>query len=113
MGALRLSPPVEAATSDPPSFKPCFNGKLPQSPRVIDLAAQGFPLAGGRIDVIGLTPAPTLVYRAPQHVISLTALPLSPQAGGALPPVHGHNLGGRGRGARAPLGGTALSAPPP
>src|SRR3989442_7296130 len=92
MGALRLSPPVEAATSDPPSFKPCFNGKLPQSPRVIDLAAQGFPLAGGRIDVIGLTPAPTLVYRARQHVISLTALPVSLQAGRPIRPLDGYNV---------------------
>src|SRR5260221_145130 len=58
MRALMASQPVEVASSDRHAVKPWFNGKLPQSPRVIDLAAQGFPLVGGRIDVIGLTPAP-------------------------------------------------------
>ncbi len=91
MRALMASQPVEVASSDRHTVKPWFNGKLPQSPRVIDLAAQGFPLVGGRIDVIGLTPAPTLVYRARQHVISLTALPGSLGARGPLRPIDGYN----------------------
>ena len=92
MRALMASQPVEVASSDRHAVKPWFNGKLPQSPRVIDLAAQGFPLVGGRIDVIGLTPAPTLVYRARQHVISLTALPVSLRARGPLRPIDGYNV---------------------
>ena len=92
MRALMASQPVDVASSDRHTVKPWFNGKLPQSPRVIDLAAQGFPLAGGRIDVIGLTPAPTLVYRARQHVISLTALPGSLRARGAIRPIDGYNV---------------------
>jgi len=92
MRALMASQPVEVASSDRHTVKPWFNGKLPQSPRVIDLAAQGFPLVGGRIDVIGLTPAPTLVYRARQHVISLTALPSSLRARGPLRPIDGYNV---------------------
>jgi anti-sigma factor RsiW len=92
MRALMASQPVEVASSDRHTVKPWFNGKLPQSPRVIDLAAQGFPLVGGRIDVIGLTPAPTLVYRARQHVISLTALPSSLRARGPLRAIDGYNV---------------------
>jgi anti-sigma factor RsiW len=92
MRALMASQPVEVASSDRHTVKPWFNGKLPQSPRVVDLAAQGFPLVGGRIDVIGLTPAPTLVYRARQHVISLTALPVSLRARGPLRPIDGYNV---------------------
>jgi len=92
MRALMASQPVEVTSSDRHAVKPWFNGKLPQSPRVVDLAAQGFPLVGGRIDVIGLTPAPTLVYRARQHVISLTALPVSLRARGPLHPVDGYNV---------------------
>jgi anti-sigma factor RsiW len=92
MRGLMASQPVEVASTDRHTVKPWFNGKLPQSPRVIDLAAQGFPLMGGRIDVIGLTPAPTLVYRARQHVISLTALPSSLRARGPLRPIDGYNV---------------------
>jgi anti-sigma factor RsiW len=32
-------------------------------------------MVGGRIDVIGRVPVPTLVYRHRQHLISLTAIP--------------------------------------
>jgi anti-sigma factor RsiW len=91
MRSLMASQPIDVASSDRHTVKPWFNGKLPQSPRVVDLTAQGFPLVGGRIDVIGLTPAPTLVYRARQHVISLTALPASLCAG-AIRPVDGYNV---------------------
>jgi anti-sigma factor RsiW len=90
--ALMASQPIDVASSDRHTVKPWFNGKLPQSPRVVDLAAQGFPLVGGRIDVIGLTPAPTLVYRARQHVISLTALPASLRAGAPIRPIDGYNV---------------------
>jgi anti-sigma factor RsiW len=91
MRALMASQPIEVASSDRHTVKPWFNGKLPESPRVIDLAAQGFPLVGGRIDVIGLTPAPTLVYRHRLHVISLTALPAKL---GIAPPraIDGYNI---------------------
>ena len=75
MRSLMASQPIDVASSDRHTVKPWFNGKLPESPRVVDLTTQGFPLVGGRIDVIGLTPAPTLVYRHRLHVISLTALP--------------------------------------
>jgi anti-sigma factor RsiW len=92
MRALMASETVDVASSDRHTVKPWFNGKLPQSPRVVDLAAQGFPLVGGRIDVIGLTPVPTLVYRARLHVISLTALPRSDRVSVPPQPVDGYNL---------------------
>jgi len=90
--ALMASQTVDVASSDRHAVKPWFNGKLPQSPRVVDLAAQGFSLVGGRIDVIGLTPTPTLVYRVRQHVISLTALPASHRGDAASRPIEGYNL---------------------
>jgi anti-sigma factor RsiW len=89
--ALMATQPIDVASSDRHTVKPWFNGKLPQSPRVVDLTAQGFPLVGGRIDVIGLTPAPTLVYRARQHVISLTALPAS-RTGAPIRAIDGYNV---------------------
>jgi anti-sigma factor RsiW len=91
MRALMASQTVDVASSDRHAVKPWFNGRLPQSPRVVDLAAHGFPLAGGRIDVIGLMPVPTLVYRARLHVISVTALPASHRAD-APRPIDGYNV---------------------
>lgn len=92
MRALMASEPVEVASSDRHTVKPWFNGKLPGSPRVVSLAAEGFALVGGRIDVIGLTPVPTLVYRARLHVISVTALP--PADRRIAPPhaINGYNI---------------------
>jgi anti-sigma factor RsiW len=66
---------VDVASSDRHTVKPWFATRFALAPRVVDLAAQGFPLAGGRIDVIAGAPAPVLIYRHNEHFISLTALP--------------------------------------
>jgi len=73
--ALMASQPYEVASSDRHTVKPWFNGKIPQAPRVVDLAQQDFPLVGGRIDVIGGEPVPALIYRHRQHLISVAAMP--------------------------------------
>jgi anti-sigma factor RsiW len=73
--ALMAPQPIDVNSSDRHTVKPWFNGRIPQSPQVVDLADKGFPLIGGRIDVIGRNPVPTLVYRHRQHLISLVAIP--------------------------------------
>jgi anti-sigma factor RsiW len=73
--ALMAPQPFDVASSDRHTVKPWFNGRIADAPRVVDLAAQGFPLVGGRVDVIGRAPVATLVYRLRQHLISLTAVP--------------------------------------
>jgi anti-sigma factor RsiW len=75
--SLIAAKPVDVETSDRHTVKPWFNGRIPQAPRVVDLVGAGFPLLGGRIDVIARTPVSTLVYQRRLHVISLTALPMS------------------------------------
>jgi anti-sigma factor RsiW len=92
MRALMAAQAVDVASSDRHTVKPWFNGKLPGSPRVVNLTARGFPLVGARIDVIGLTPVPTLVYRARLHVISLTALPSTDRQGAPARPINGYNI---------------------
>jgi anti-sigma factor RsiW len=73
--ALMAPQPIDVASSDRHTVKPWFNGRITEAPRVVDLAGQGFPLVGGRVDVIGRAPVATLVYRHRQHLISLTAVP--------------------------------------
>ena len=46
-----------------------------ESPQVPDLAAQGFVLVGGRVDVVGHDPVATIVYKHAKHTVSLTTLP--------------------------------------
>jgi len=73
--AMMAAQPVDVVSSDRHTVKPWFNGRVPSSPRVVDLAMDDFPLVGGRIDVVGRTPVSTLVYRHAKHIISLTAVP--------------------------------------
>ena len=92
--ALMAPRPFDVASSDQHTVKPWFNGKLAQAPRVVDLARAGFPLLGARLDVVGATAVPTLVYGLRKHFISVTAVPVA--AGEALAPVHatvgGYNI---------------------
>jgi anti-sigma factor RsiW len=68
--------PFDIASSDRHTVKPWFTSHLPESPQVPDLAAQGFVLLGGRVDVIGHDPVATIVYKHAKHTVSLTTLPL-------------------------------------
>jgi anti-sigma factor RsiW len=67
--------PFDVASSDRHTVKPWFTSHLPLSPRVPDLAAQGFVLEGGRLDVVGHDPVATIVYKHAKHTVSLTTLP--------------------------------------
>ncbi len=73
--ALMAPSPADVASSDHHTVKPWFDGKVAFAPQVVELAAAGFPLVGGRVDVIGLEPVPALVYRAGKHLISLIEMP--------------------------------------
>lgn len=66
--------PVDVASSDRHTVKPWLAGKLPVAAMVVDLAPEGFDLLGGRVDILSGNPAPTLVYKRREHLISVTEL---------------------------------------
>ena len=72
--SLLAPQPFDIASSDRHTVKPWFTARLPESPKVPDLAAQGFALLGGRVDVVGNSPVATIVYKHAAHTVSLTTL---------------------------------------
>jgi len=86
---------VDVASSDQHTVKPWLSARLDYSPPVLDLAADGFPLVGGRLDYLDRHPVATLVYRYRLHNIDVFVRPLaakSPAATANLATQRGFNV---------------------
>jgi anti-sigma factor RsiW len=82
---------VDVASSEHHTVKPWFAGQIDFAPPVKDLEALGYPLRGGRVDVVGGHNAAVLVYQAGAHTIDVSIQPRG-SAGLAPAQLRGFNV---------------------
>jgi len=85
---------MDVVSTDQHTVKPWFEGKLDFAPPVQDFTADGYPLAGGRLDYIENRKVGVLIYHRALHIINVYVCPAEGKEGSALSTqtINGYNV---------------------
>jgi anti-sigma factor RsiW len=85
---------IDVVSTDQHTVKPWFDGKLDFAPPVQNFAADGYPLAGGRLDYVDNRKVAVLIYHRALHIINVYIWPTQTNGSSAISThtIHGYNV---------------------